>query len=134
MAHPGSISVLLVEDDDDSRELLGELLSTEFEVHTAADAEEGLRLFLRERPQVVVTDHSLPGMSGTELAEKVKEAEAGARVVLFTGHSWVPGAEVCDLVLQKPVDPQRLLDELAAVSRPRAADVITSPPAGGSGP
>jgi DNA-binding NtrC family response regulator len=108
------IKVLLVEDDGDSRELLAELLESEFDVSTAQDGLAGLRAFEDQHPDVVVTDESLPGMCGTELAQKVKEREPRARVILVSGYTQVQGAEHCDVVLRKPIDVERLS---AAVGR-----------------
>ncbi|MCY1021261.1 response regulator [Pyxidicoccus sp. MSG2] len=108
------IKVLLVEDDGDSRELLAELLEAEFDVRTAPDGLAGLKAFEAEHPDVVVTDESLPGMLGTELAQRVKEREPRARVILVSGYTQVQGAEFCDVVLRKPIDVDRLC---AAVGR-----------------
>lgn len=102
------IKVLLVEDDGDSRELLAELLEPDFEVSTAGDGLAGLRAFETEHPDVVVTDESLPGMCGTELAQKVKEREPRARVILVSGYAQVDGSDYCDVVLRKPIDVERL--------------------------
>jgi CheY-like chemotaxis protein len=108
------IKVLLVEDDGDSRELLAELLEADFDVSTAPDGLAGLRAFESEHPDVVVTDESLPGMLGTELAAKVKQRNPRARVILVSGYTQVQGAEYCDVVLRKPIDVDRLS---AAVGR-----------------
>ena len=102
------IKVLLVEDDGDSRELLAELLEVDFDVSTAPDGLAGLRAFESVHPDVVITDESLPGMLGTELAAKVKEREPRARVILVSGYTQVKGAEHCDVVLRKPIDVERL--------------------------
>lgn len=108
--------VLLIEDDVDSRELLAELLEAEFDVETAADGDSGLARFREDRPHLVVTDESLPGMRGTALARAVKALEPSARVVLVSGYGSLPGTESCDRVLKKPVEPEQLsaaLHELA---------------------
>ncbi|MCP3169444.1 response regulator [Myxococcus qinghaiensis] len=102
------IKVLLVEDDGDSRELLAELLEFEFDVVTASDGLAGLKAFESELPDVVVTDESLPGLHGTELARRVKARAPRTRVILVSGYTQVDGAEHCDLVLRKPIDVERL--------------------------
>ncbi|NTX01096.1 MULTISPECIES: response regulator [unclassified Myxococcus] len=102
------IKVLLVEDDGDSRELLAELLEFEFDVVTAHDGLAGLRAFESTLPDVVVTDESLPGLCGTELARRVKARAPRTRVILVSGYTQVDGAEHCDLVLRKPIDVERL--------------------------
>lgn len=102
------IKVLLVEDDGDSRELLAEILESEFDVRTAPDGLAGLAAFEEEHPDVIVTDESLPGLCGTALAQKVKERDQHTRVILVSGYAQVAGAEHCDVVLRKPIDVDRL--------------------------
>jgi CheY-like chemotaxis protein len=101
------IKVLLVEDDGDSRELLAELLEVEYDVITAADGLAGLEAFEAGHPDVVVTDESLPGMCGTELAHEVKARAPKAGVILVSGFTHLE-AEYCDMVLSKPIDVERL--------------------------
>ncbi|AKF82873.1 chemotaxis protein CheY [Myxococcus fulvus 124B02] len=102
------IKVLLVEDDADSRELLAELLEFDFDVVTASDGLSGLKAFESAHPDVVVTDESLPGLTGTELARRVKARSARTRIILVSGYTQVDGAEHCDLMLRKPIDVERL--------------------------
>jgi CheY-like chemotaxis protein len=102
------IKVLLVEDDGDSRELLAELLEVDFEVMTAPDGLRGLEAFEASHPDVVVTDESLPGMRGTELAHQVKSRQPRAGVILVSGYTQLSGVEWCDVVLGKPIDLERL--------------------------
>ncbi|WP_457754910.1 response regulator, partial [Thermovibrio ammonificans] len=73
----GRCRILLVEDDPTQRELLVELLQEEgFNVSSAPSAERALRLFQKERFDVVVTDVRLEGMSGLELLERLKELDS----------------------------------------------------------
>jgi DNA-binding NtrC family response regulator len=101
------IKVLLVEDDGDSRELLAEILEVDFDVVTAPDGLTGLRVFEDDHPDVVITDESLPGMCGTELAHEVKNRQPKAGVILVSGYTNVD-AQFCDVVLRKPIDVERL--------------------------
>src|SRR5436190_19142440 len=76
MAHAdGSAPVLIIEDDPDTRDALGELLSGEgYEVATAADGQEGLRrLGAPPRPCLVLLDLMLPAMDGFEF--RVRQLE-----------------------------------------------------------
>jgi CheY-like chemotaxis protein len=104
------IKVLVVEDDGDSREVLAEILGVDFDVLTAADGLAGLEAFEAEHPDVLITDETLPGLSGTALARRVKALFPDARVVLVSGHAALPNPELFDAVLRKPVD----IDKLAA--------------------
>lgn len=112
------IRVLLVEDDGDSRELLAEILESDFDVTTAPDGLAGLAAFEADAPDVLVTDESLPGLCGTALAQRVKALRPEARVVLVSGYAEVEGAEYCDVVLRKPVDIARLSAALEAFGHP----------------
>jgi CheY-like chemotaxis protein len=100
--------LLLIEDDDDSRELLAELLELEFDIVTAEDGEHGLMRFREEATGLVLTDESLPGMPGTAVAREVKALSPDTRVVLVSGFGEVEDSEACDRVLKKPVEPDRL--------------------------
>lgn len=111
------LRILLVEDDEDNRELFAEFLSEEFDVSTAPDAEAGLATFLRERPDVVITDQNLPGMTGTALAMQIKKACPLAGVVLVSGHNRLSGVGDCDAVLEKPLNLEALSHLLGKVSQ-----------------
>jgi two-component system OmpR family response regulator len=119
--------VLLVEDDDDSREIMAEVLTVAgHRVRTAADGPAALRALSDDAVEVVITDLGLPGMGGLELARAVRVRAPGVPVVLVTGwpdHDEVerPRGRDVDAVLTKPVDPDRLVEVVAAlvVSRGR---------------
>jgi len=76
------LRVLVVEDDDDSREMLEELLSYEgAEVETAADAAAGLAALLQFKPNVMLSDIGLPGEDGYSLMRRCRRLQlAEARV------------------------------------------------------
>ena len=76
------VRLLLVEDEADQRHLLQRLLKEQgAEVHSAEDADAGLKLLRRERPQVLISDIGLPGMDGYEFLRGVRRlpAEEGGR-------------------------------------------------------
>jgi two-component system response regulator AtoC len=68
--------ILLIEDDDSSREL-GQFNLTRagYEVDTAPDGDQGLRRFTSGRYDLVITDLRMPGRSGMEVLAEVKRAE-----------------------------------------------------------
>lgn len=110
----GGLRVLLVEDDDDNRELMAEVLvSAGFEVLAAASGQDGLRTLSDHPVDVVVTDVGMPGMGGLEMARSVKAIAPGVPVVIVTG--WAERDDIArargrdvDAVLIKPVDPDAL--------------------------
>lgn len=79
--------ILVVDDDDVIRETLCELLSTEYSCQTADTAEEALAKLQTKRFDVVLTDISMPGLSGRELLTKVVELYPGTSVIIISGHS-----------------------------------------------
>ncbi len=82
--------VLLVEDERDSREMLGLLLSSVgHEVRDAADGATGLDVAKNWSPDVIVVDLGLPGLDGYEVARRVR-ALPGARptLVALTGYGF----------------------------------------------
>ena len=87
-----SVSILYVEDNDDLRETIGMLLEGEGrEVVTSPNGEQALAAWSRRDFDVLVTDVSLPGMSGTELARRVLAADPLRWVVLCSGYEFRRG-------------------------------------------
>jgi len=77
---------LLIEDNPRVRTVLRELLqSSGYEARCASDGTEGLRLFEPGRDELVVTDLSMPGVTGWEVAETLRRSDPGLAVVIATG-------------------------------------------------
>ncbi|HVI75339.1 MAG TPA: response regulator [Anaeromyxobacteraceae bacterium] len=114
MEREGGARVLLIEDDDDNRELMGEVLQDAgYEVVLVASGAEGLRTLAEQSIDVIVTDLGMPGMGGLEVAQAAKEIAPSVPVVVITGFAdredikRARGREI-DAVLVKPVDPDAL--------------------------
>jgi DNA-binding NarL/FixJ family response regulator len=93
-------------------------------VEQAADGHDGWLRFRRGRPEVVITDWSMPGMDGTELARRIRaDAEPGYTfVMILTGQADAGAAREAmragaDDVLAKPLDPAELERKLIAAER-----------------
>ena len=81
------IRVLLAEDQAMVRGALSALLKLESDIDviaTAADGAEAWRLLQQNTPDVVVTDIEMPGLTGLELAQRVREHEVGCKVIIVT--------------------------------------------------
>ena len=114
MEREGGARVLLIEDDEDNRELMGEVLQDAgYEVVLVASGAEGLRTLAEQSIDVIVTDLGMPGMGGLEVAQAAKEIAPSVPVVVITGFTdredikRARGREI-DAVLVKPVDPDAL--------------------------
>lgn len=86
-ASEGGARVLVVEDNPDAREMLAELLGMMgHRVAAAEDGVAGLDLALRWRPELAIVDLGLPGISGYEVARRVKEETGDIYMVALTGY------------------------------------------------
>ncbi|WP_082548914.1 response regulator [Rhizobacter sp. Root404] len=118
------LRILYVEDNDDLRETIGMLLESDVrEVTTVPNAEAALATWQPGRFDVLVTDVSLPGMSGTALAREVLALDRQQWVVLCSGYGF--GQELGTLgtnvrSLPKPFELDELdalMDEIVAAMR-----------------
>ncbi|MGD9975689.1 MAG: response regulator [Desulfatirhabdiaceae bacterium] len=57
-----------------------------YDVLTAENGQEGLDVFERERPRIVLTDIKMPGMNGIEVLRRLKQIEPQTEVIVITGH------------------------------------------------
>lgn len=79
--------ILVVDDDDVIRDTLFELLTEEHSCQTANTAEEALAKLASQSFDVVLTDISMPGLSGLELLNRVLRTYPGTPVIMISGIS-----------------------------------------------
>jgi CheY-like chemotaxis protein len=113
-ASDSAIATILVCDDDPSlRELVRAVLGTRYDFVEAADGTEALQLARELRPDLIVLDVMLPGLSGIEVLEAIRGDEAlrELKVVVITAWSHAEiDAQVAgaDAFVSKPFDPDEL--------------------------
>jgi len=123
------LNVALVEDNDDVRLLMGEVLeSWGHAVRQAATGAVGVDLILTQRPDIAFIDIGLPDMDGYELARQIRAALGAAKplLVALSGFSQRRDRERAshagfDDHLAKPASPadlKRLLHQAGRVARP----------------
>ena len=119
-------SILVVEDDPGIALSLRYNLEREggVAVRTAGDGEEGLRLALQERPDLVLLDLHLPGMDGLEVCRQLRRnpATAGVPVIMITARTAesdrVRGLDQgADDYVTKPFSVQEVMARVRAVLR-----------------
>jgi signal transduction histidine kinase len=113
-----SLQVLLVEDDEmvaaSTLAMLEDLGHTTIEAHSAAVALEILQS--HDDIDIVVTDHAMPEMNGSELAHRIQHNWPGLPVVLVTGYADLPnGLDPLLPRLSKPYRQQELGDLISAL-------------------
>lgn len=80
-----AVTVLCVDDDETSLKLLNLMLRKKVDVlFTARNGREAFELFLQHRPDIVITDIMMPGMSGLDLARCIRELDQKASIVITT--------------------------------------------------
>ena len=115
-------SVLVVDDDPDIRMLVEAALSVEgYTVSTAPDGETAISMFTQNPPSLVVLDVMLPGMSGTEVCQKIRSASE-TPIIFLSGRGEdidrIIGLELgADDYLPKPFNPRELVARVRAVLR-----------------
>lgn len=120
MPVPGK-RVLLVDDNEDARELLAGLLELQgYQIEAACDAPGALEIAERFLPQVVVLDLGLPDVDGWELARRLRQLDglAKVRIVALTGYGSERDRERSreagiDVHLLKPVEISQLTREFS---------------------
>jgi CheY-like chemotaxis protein len=106
---PGTVRILLVDDDDDVRDYTAFVLEDAgFEVRVAARGEAAVQLLATGEPfDLLITDVVMPGWDGTELARRVKLLRPDLKVLYITGYTRhiaadrLVGAEVLDKPFQR---------------------------------
>jgi CheY-like chemotaxis protein len=80
-------TILLVEDDPLTRDLLGTLLQDGYDVLAARDGVEASEIYEREkgRIDVVITDYMMPRLDGARLAELLAGYDAGLPIIMVSG-------------------------------------------------
>lgn len=77
--------ILVVDDDEAIRDMLYDLFEEEHRCHLAETAERALTYLETERYDVILTDISMPGLSGLELLGYVRQRQPDTPVIVITG-------------------------------------------------
>ena len=119
-----NVSVLIVEDEPDSRELIELLLASEgADVRSAGSAVEALALLDEAEPDIVLSDIGMPGRDGYWLAREIRARHPNLAAIALTAFSARDDIERAmaagfDHHVGKPVDPEQLVCALIACRRP----------------
>ncbi len=120
------IKVLVVEDEPEILLLLEQILSAQgFNLFTAGHGEKALQIFLREKPQLVISDAMLPKLHGFELCRRIKEeSPLRTKVMILTAvykkykyKGKVQEEYNVDEYLDKPFQITEFLDAVARMAK-----------------
>lgn len=125
-AAPGSLRILIVEDNDDVRDMLQTLLELDgHEVGVACDGGEGVEMIELQPPQIAIVDIGLPVLDGYQVAERIRSQPKYEDVFLIALTGYGQSADRrraeeagFDAHLVKPVDLVKLNELMAERQRP----------------
>jgi len=121
--------ILIVEDEVNSLKVLSAALRKEkYEVHTATSGEDALDLMKSEEVDLILSDYKLPGMTGEDLLDRVKELHPEMPVVLITAYGTIERAvnamrKGAYTYLTKPVNLSILINVLRDALRDSRIDL-----------
>lgn len=116
------IHVLLVEDEQTLAMIIKDTLEVQdFDIRTAKNGEEGLRLFFDSRPDVIVADVMMPRMDGFTMVKQIRQTDKTTPVLFLTARSAVTdvvtGFEIgANDYLKKPFGMQELMIRIKALA------------------
>ena len=121
--------VLIVDDNEDNRQILIDLLSANgFQVLEALTGADAVDIAIREAPDLVLMDIQLPGIDGHEATRRIKAIPALARTPVIAVTSYALAGDDrkatdagCDAYITKPYSPRALLA--------RVREILDRPPA-----
>jgi PAS domain S-box-containing protein len=108
--------ILIIDDDDDLRLTLSDILGSEgHRIIASGKAQEGIEIFRKTSPDLVITDLGMPDITGWEVAKTIKKINPQASVILITGWD-VPSQKNAlqrkgvDALLRKPFQSHQLIE------------------------
>jgi two-component system, cell cycle response regulator DivK len=112
--------ILLVEDQEDGRRIVRDLLaSSDYALVEAKTGEEGLALAEQERPDLILMDIQLPGMDGYEVTRRIKANSALSHIPIIAVTSYALSGDErkayaagCDDYVAKPFSPRALMAKI----------------------
>ncbi|MBI4553471.1 MAG: response regulator [Candidatus Latescibacteria bacterium] len=107
--------ILVIEDVEMNRDLIVQLLEEDYAIVEAVDGLQGLALAETERPDLILTDLSLPKLDGWALVARIRAMEAlrDVPIIAVTAHAMAGDDRRalkagCNAYLTKPIDVEEL--------------------------
>ena len=122
-------TVLIIEDDDDSRQAIAKLLGrNDWKVFEARDGDAGIDLAVRHRPEVILCDLLMPKSNGFQVCRTIRQQLQPTKIIVVSGRDYAIDRATAleagaDEYLLKPITWEVLCETidrlLPATPRPR---------------
>jgi DNA-binding NtrC family response regulator len=116
------IKLLIVDDEEEFTSALAERLRLRhYNTRVASNGEVAVGKIQEERPDIVLLDLHIPGMSGLEILTRIQAMDASIQVIILTGSV----GDIAELTMRagaidhmiKPVDIENLLEKLQGIQQ-----------------
>ncbi len=110
-------TILVVDDTELNIDLISQLLEDDYRLLVARDGAQGVEMALKENPDLILMDISLPVMDGYEATRKIREKDKAVPIIglsahAMSGHEQNARESGCNDYLTKPIDDDLLLAKL----------------------
>ena len=112
-------TVMIIDDDKRIRDFVRLFLEREgYTVLEASDGKEGMSLFSRQQPDLVILDIFMPEQDGLETIGEIRDRYGNCKIIAISGGGSISGMDIlkyskafgAEAVLEKPFDEKELLD------------------------
>src|SRR5450432_2500592 len=127
-------TVLLIEDDAESRRATAELFAREqWNIFEAGDGEAGIQLALEHRPDLILCDLLMPKANGFQVCRSIRQLLQRTKIIIVSGRDYgidrTSAIEAgADEYLVKPIRWENLREVVERVLPPNTGDVVKSGP------
>lgn len=118
-----NLTIMFVEDERDIREAIANALEGEFEkLITAKDGDEGVKKYKKFKPDIIVTDISMPIMDGLDMTTEIRKISKDVPIIVFSAFSdkekLFRAIEIgINKYMIKPIDIDELMDALEFIAK-----------------
>ncbi|WPU66497.1 response regulator [Peredibacter starrii] len=108
-----TLKILVIDDETEIAEIIRDLLEMEgYKVESAYDGKSGIEVYLKSKPDLIITDNMMPLMSGVEMIKSIREIHGDKKVKIILSSAGLMHQNVkieWDLFLRKPPNIEEIL-------------------------
>ena len=111
--------ILIVENNQDIRDLFQHILSPEHQILEATNGREAIEIFKHYQPDIVITHYTIPEIDGIELVSYIRSLSRNVKIIAYSGHFAYQAkcsamfAAGADRLLRQPIDMAQIEQSVA---------------------